>query len=591
MTKVTKVLFVNHKRSQCGVYEFGRNIGDALEGSSFEFVYQECGSADELENVVSLGIFDAIIYNYHPATMSWLNIGVTKRIECPQIGIIHEVTQTIADQADNRLFNFHIAHDPTLLLKNPLVYKAGRLMPQYKNTFSVPEIPVIGSFGFAGKKGQRRLVELVQNEFDEGLIRINIPFATFGDVRGEIALAIADECRDALTKPGIKLEITHDFLEQRELLDFIAQSAINMFLYEPMDNDHRGISGVVDLALAVGRPLGITHQKMFRHIADAFPDICIESNSIKDIIRNGTRPLEPFFREWSAENLCWDYERIVKSVLSHESIPPIADPNNFVSRAKRFVKRRLATSEVSDRVMWIGDTTTVGASRPVPQPLPAYRRADVPSGWPLNNILDDKAREIFRNAVDVMFDHLPDLMSRKIAEANVQQAFVLDTVYKLAGEIDNARILCVGSFEDSAAATLKLLGFTIDEIDPMINYDLATFLTKPTTELNSYDVVFSTSVIEHVEHDEIFVNQIASLLRRGGRAILTCDYNDNYRTGDPKPIVDHRLYTQRDIRDRLMTQIPDCRLVDRPEWDCANPDFWYEGVNYTFASIVFEKIA
>ena len=587
---MTKILFVNHKKSRCGVYEFGRNIGHALKKSTLNFVYYECGSADEFENIAKQESPDVIIYNYNPATMSWLNIGVTKRISCPQIGIIHEVAQAVADRADNSLFNFHIAHDPTLLLKNPIVFKAGRLIPQYENKFAEPEIPVICSFGFAGKKGQRRLVELVQSEFDEAVIRINIPFATFGDARGEMAIAIADECRRALTKPGIKLEISHDFLEQGPLLDFIAKNTVNLFLYEPMDDDHRGISGVIDLALAVRRPLGITSQKMFRHIASAFPKICIENNSIRDIINNGTQPLDPFYKEWSAENLCWDYERIIADVLAREEITAITNPRNFLRRAKSFVRRNLGMSRADDRVMWIGDTTAVNVSRS-PQELRVYKLADVPNDWPLNNILDDKAREIYRDTIAHMFVCLPDLMSRKIAEANVQQAFVLDTVYKLAANIDGPKVLCVGSFEDSAAASLRLLGIEIDEIDPMINYDLATFLTKPATQLNSYDVIFSTSVIEHVADDEGFVKQIASLLKMGGKAVLTCDYDDHYKTGDPKPIVDHRLYTQKDIRERLMSQIPDCRLVDEANWDCENPDFWYEGVNYTFASIVFEKIA
>lgn len=587
MTKVTRVLFVNHKRSQCGVYEFGRNIGDALEGATFEFIYQECGSADELENIVSCDAFDAIIYNYNPATMRWLNMGTTRRFACPQIGVIHEVTQAIADRADNRLFNFHIAHDPTLLLKNPIVHKAGRLIPQYENKFALPKVPVIGSFGFAGKKGQRRLVELVQNEFDEAVVRLNIPFATFGDDRGEMALTIADECRSALTRSGIKLEITHDFLDQRELLDLIARNTINMFLYEPMDDDHRGISGVVDLAIAVGRPLGITRQKMFRHIADAFPDICIESNSIKDIINNGPRPLERFYREWSAENLCWDYERIVRSVLSDPDIPPISERGIFATRVKRYIKRKLGRPDSAAETSWIkGNITDTALGAPLERA--AYVPAVVAGDRPLNNILDDEARRIYAATIDKMCELLPDIMSRKIAEANVQQAFVLDTVYRLAMDIDEPKILCVGSFEDSAAATLKLLGFVIDEIDPMINYDLATFLTRPTTTGESYDIVFSTSVIEHVERDEQFVEQLLSLLKPGGTAVLTCDYKDGYKAGDPKPIVDFRLYTQEDIKERLLRG-QKCELVDEPCWDCPDPDFWFEGVNYTFASIVLRR--
>jgi len=84
--------------------------------------------------------------------------------------------------------------------------------------------------------------------------------------------------------------------------------------------------------------------------------------------------------------------------------------------------------------------------------------------------------------------------------------------------------------------------------------------------------------------------QIASLLKKGGTAILTCDYSDEYKIGDPKPVVDFRLYTQKDLKERLLAQSTNCELIDEPQWDCPNPDFWYEGVNYTFASLALRKI-
>ena len=84
-----------------------------------------------------------------------------------QIGIIHEITQEVADTATgygnrliigpsqrklNSLFDFYIAADPTLLLKNPLVFKTGRLIPEYQNLISLPPVTTIGSFGFGTPK-------------------------------------------------------------------------------------------------------------------------------------------------------------------------------------------------------------------------------------------------------------------------------------------------------------------------------------------------------------------------------------------------------------------------------------------------------
>jgi hypothetical protein len=52
-----KLLYVNHKRQQCGVYEFGKNIGTALTESTkyllryceCDLRYCECDSFDELK--------------------------------------------------------------------------------------------------------------------------------------------------------------------------------------------------------------------------------------------------------------------------------------------------------------------------------------------------------------------------------------------------------------------------------------------------------------------------------------------------------------------------------------------------------------
>jgi SAM-dependent methyltransferase len=134
------------------------------------------------------------------------------------------------------------------------------------------------------------------------------------------------------------------------------------------------------------------------------------------------------------------------------------------------------------------------------------------------------------------------------------------------------------------------MGFPIEEIDPMINYYLQDFFTKPTTTKNSYDIVFATSVIEHDPDDESFVKCIADLLAPGGMAVITCDYKDGWKSHDPKPAGNERFYTKHDLQNRLLPLMKDCHLVDEPQWDCPNPDFNYLGkYQYTFATFVLKK--
>jgi len=578
-----KVLIVSHKESQCGVYQFGRNVAEALAKSEkYSFVYAECASAKEYFSRVEYFKPSAIIYNhYHTATLPWLAKKVIRKFKLPHIGIIHEVTQHLADRADDSLFDYHIAPDPTILLKNPLVFKTGRLVHKYENRSDLPEVPTIGSFGFGtAGKGFEKLISTIQLEYDDAIVRLHIPFASFADSDGSSAHAIAKQCKELIVKPGIKLQLSHEFLSQEQLLDFLALNSLNAFFYD--ENKGRGISSVIDHALAVQRPVAITKSTMFRHIVSTSPSICVEDSSLQQIMENGFEPISHYRREWCEANLIWDYERIIDAVLKKRSktvIDVICHKLNKVW--KKVESRNLKDSWIPALDQEVEEQQISRAEKCQPISLP-----DVVS---FNRILDDTARKEYYPVISALHDLLPEMISRKISEANIQQAFVLDTVLKFASRYDSAEILCIGSYDDTAAAALKKYGYRMDEVDPVINYDLNTFMQKPSTIKGSYDIVFSTSVIEHVRDDELFVKQIAELLAPGGTAILTCDYNDQYKPGDPIPQEDYRFYTQKDFLERLLPLITDCSLVDTPRWDCPNPDFIYAGCRYTFATFVFRK--
>uniref|UniRef100_A0A6M3KUD2 Glycosyltransferase n=1 Tax=viral metagenome TaxID=1070528 RepID=A0A6M3KUD2_9ZZZZ len=316
------ILFVSHKKAQCGVYEFGKDITDALQHSMcYQFVRVECSSLPGLRDAITENNPIGIIYNYSPLVFPWMNHKIRSITSVPQIGIIHDITQYVADTATsegvtgiNSLFNFYIAPDPTLLSSNPLVYKTGRLVPQYQGSPPDYSELTIGSFGFGTPgKGFEKIVQLVQHEFDVANIRFNIPAADFGDYGGINAKAIAEQCKTQITKPGIRLNITHEYLDRESLLDFLAQNTINVFLYE--DTGDRGLSSAIDIAMAVRRPIAVSGSIMFRHLHDVKPSICITGNSLKSIIENGFTPLQKHYEEWSSENLLRDYERTLDSIF------------------------------------------------------------------------------------------------------------------------------------------------------------------------------------------------------------------------------------------------------------------------------------
>lgn len=644
------ILFISHPQALCGVYDFGRAVFDVLRTSrKYQFVFEECRGVEDVRAAARRLSPAAVIYNHHPATIPWLTRSTTKRFRVPQIGILHEVTQQIADGASNDLFDYFIAPDPTLLLRNPIVFKTGRLIPRYDKSLPPLSETTIGSFGFGTPgKGFEALVSRVQQEFDRAVVRLSIPYATFADADGRNARAIADRCRALVTKPGIKLDVSHDFLEKDAVLDFLAGNSLNAFFYEQQNG--RGISSAIDYAMAVGRPIAITRSSMFRHIRQATPPVTSEDSTLRQILANGFAPLKRYRDEWNAENLVWDYERILGAVLKtklgraggllpasllemSEKAPPVvrhaaAAMGETLQVAAgsavpflRSAKRKIGSSNAGDRLLKtleghesfstlrafgkkvLGDAKHGGsASDWVPRraieddALQEKRRAGAPPYLPirnaarLNRILDDEARALYAPAIAYLVGQMPEVMARKIARANVQQAFVLDTVLRLARSYSDPSLLCIGSYEDTASAGVMMNGFRVEEVDPVVNYDLSTYLSRPSTKRESFQIIFSTSVIEHVTDDETFVKDMEELLAPGGVGVFTCDFNDTYKAGDPLPIEDRRFYTRRDLEVRFPTLLTRSELVDRPDWKCDAPDFSYGGIPYTFATFVFRRV-
>ena len=612
------VLFVTHKKVQCGVYEFGQDVFNAIHSSTkFNFILAECGDMNDLEYYYNKFKPDAIIYNYANSTMSWLfNSSAIARhsrlaknrvahFAVPQIGIIHEITQKRADTAisndrkgyeiysidkSNSLFDFYIGPDPTLLLANPCVFKTGRVIPEYCNKNKIPETPVFGSAGFGSPNKQyHKIVQLVQEEFDSAEIRINIAFAE-GDKNGKGAMLCAQQCRDVHTKEGIKLKITHEFWDKEGLLDFLAQNTLNMFLYN--DQFGRGLSSIIDNALAVDRPIAISDSIMFRHIREANPSICVDDTNLRDIIKNGTDPIKVFQNEWTNENLRWDYERIVGHVLEKFELPKRTIWQDITLLIRSLIEAwipRIIRKTVNYR-SWLRSTEYIYTDnyKDVIQDF-HYNKLIFPENHTFNGILDQGITGFYQPTISTLFKLVPNTMAKKHPKANVNQGFVFDTVMHFLGNYRNPKILCVGSYEDTACMALIKTGLIIEEIDPVINYTLQEYFTKPGIIKNYYDIIFSTSVIEHDPDDKSFMECVNDLLRPGGMFIMTCDFREGWKEGDPKPSVDARLYTKNDLSSRLLSYIPDCELIDTPNWDCLEPDFVDLSGNYTFASFVIKK--
>ena len=71
------ILYVSHKKSQCGVYMPSLYATNALQHSKrYRFIRVECESLEELKAFIDIYSPSAIIYNYMPILFPWMGNGL-----------------------------------------------------------------------------------------------------------------------------------------------------------------------------------------------------------------------------------------------------------------------------------------------------------------------------------------------------------------------------------------------------------------------------------------------------------------------------------------------------------------------------------
>ena len=316
------ILFFNHAKKQCGVYQYGVRLFDILKTTeNINYIYKEIDSLDEYNNILSEIIIttkvNIIIYNYHPFTLSWLNNStIQKKIK--NIGILHENTFEGFD------YNIDIGDIiPENYIPRPIFENINELLNNYSpSTASINDfinynnenIPIIGSFGFGfNDKGFDRIVKIVNAQYDNAIIKLVITNADFGLPIPHFE-NIKNNCIKELLKPNIQLLITREFFTTEDILLFLKSNTINVFLYDEMNGRGRGLSSCIDYAISAMKPIGISNSVMFRNIYS--DDICLYKTSIKDCIHNFESYGKKMLDSNSNEKLINKFKQIIYRVKS-----------------------------------------------------------------------------------------------------------------------------------------------------------------------------------------------------------------------------------------------------------------------------------
>lgn len=515
-----KALFVNSAEPNCGVHQFGLNLWRIIETSKkIKFEYCAPTSEAQLISTIDATKPEIVFFNFYPCTFPWLTLSTLDAVRARGAKLV-----SIYHEVRITGFDAYVYPDPTFAGNYRQLnqwFPMGRPLPKAQEVSAIHrEIPLISSSGFGfAWKGHRRLTRMVVEQFERATLRLHLPFAKFGDADGTQARETADCCRAIVAFTNPNIELLVDH-------NFMEPEQFVDWLAESDLNAYLYDEADASRGIASTTDHALAARRPIALTRTRMfrhlhhvKGIFVEDSTLPEILARGIEPLKSVY-QWNSEV---DILREVEDVLSS------------VSREK-------------------------------------YCRL-------LRNA--DRAR--LAPIIKEMHERLPEMMARKIPEANVQQAWTVDLVRRTGA--DNA--LCVGCFEDTGFHFLNIEVNTLVGIDPSVNMSLREFTLN---DRRTFDCVFATSVIEHVKDDSQFIRDLCDNLNSDGVCILTADFKEGWYWQNPRPATDERLYTSADI-DRIAKILHEkgCYFVDQPDTSGA-PDFHYQGHDYSFIGLVFKKL-
>lgn len=305
------ILFANTTEPACGVHQFGVNFFNNLSSRQFSYFYDQPTCINDVSNFIYEENIQAIIVNWHPDIGGWPTEVLKLKAKHKDVKFLlmyHD------GEPDSFKWDGFIFSDPTMQEKLGW-YVVPRPIPKILVTPQTYHQPIrIGCHGFYGASANM-VVEQVTKEFASAEIHLYVPIANFGDKNGQLLLDVLKLCSSITDKyPDIKVIPDFRFHSMDTLVRLLSENDINCY-FRPVEPEWRGVSSALDAAVASGRPLAINKCKGFRHLHNLTPSICIEDNSIMDIMINGLESLRPYIEENTPEKLSAKMDEVMRKVI------------------------------------------------------------------------------------------------------------------------------------------------------------------------------------------------------------------------------------------------------------------------------------
>lgn len=304
-------LFLNPSLAQCGIYESGRMIFECLAKSDrYTIDYVE---VDESHREIGSS-YEFYAFNYHNITMAWLDTKQLGLLKAPKITFVLEVSPGnpfVYCSPDD--FDAYCVIDPTLRPAAPRVYAFPRPIEKAQSELvaTTEKRTIIGTFGFATiDEGFERVVAAVSDEFEQAIVRINIPFATYADESRAYANELGARCL-SMMRDGLEVVVTHDYFDKQELVAWCQQNTLNCFLYRP---NTPGLAATTDQAVSSGRPLAVSSNDTFRHLLSYIRPYPLWS--LRESIAYSREAVLRMQQDWSQEKFAQHFERVLDELLT-----------------------------------------------------------------------------------------------------------------------------------------------------------------------------------------------------------------------------------------------------------------------------------
>ena len=302
------VLIINGSIENCGVCQYGKRLGHILKNSTlYKILYSEPKNLDECFQLIETYKPKIIVYNYLRQLIPFIDNSFFVYIKEKNIkqGLI------IHNDASWGIFDFYLHQDPYF---NEYKNNKSLLRPliEFNESKIIDKTPLkIGTFGFFGlHKKLNNICKIVNDQIDEE-VELNLHITRcFLSNESELT-DIKQTCLDNITKPNIKLNITHNFLSDIDLLKHLNNNHLNIFFYDDY-NFYNGISSSIDYAISCKRPFAVCKSNMFSHLRSIESKILVENNSLIDIMNNDISIYESLNNKWSNNNLIEKFEVDIK---------------------------------------------------------------------------------------------------------------------------------------------------------------------------------------------------------------------------------------------------------------------------------------